>query len=219
MPTLGPKRKKPRASASQDGVSKGESQIVYSEMERVTHKSEQELRRAAKKVLGFETQKAIKKLKDLQTTTTTAKEATKSQTKKLNAATRNLDLVKTVTIDLITSVSLRRLGLKHTGMGNDPLLTSPETVKKLVEKCIAQKTLKTLMDSLNVKIVNVRKKDMAASEAPKSKKGKKRAREEKAVTGSEWSKGYEGQQGVFLTLNGNDEEEEVRRRLRNKKFM
>lgn len=176
---------------------------------------------AAKKVLGFETQKAIKKLKDLQTTTTTAKEAPKSQTKKLNAATRNLDLVKTVTIDLITSVSLRRLGLKHTGMGNDPLLTSPETVKKLVEKCIAQKTLKILMDSLNVKIVNVRKKDMAASEAPKSKKGKKRAREEKAVTGSEWSKGYEGQQGVFLTLNGNDdeEEEEVRRRLRNKKIM
>ncbi|GMH99984.1 hypothetical protein TrST_g6177 [Triparma strigata] len=209
MPTLGPKRKKPRAAASSDEATLSSSQIVYSPMERITHKSELELRRAAKKALGFETQKSIKRLKELQQSSPTP--PTKSSTKKLNAATRNLSLVKAVSVDLLASVSLRRLGVKHTGVGNDPLTNLPpdsdaEGVKKIVERCIGNNTFKKVMDELNVKIVEVRKREMERSEAPKSKKGKKRAREDRKVTGSEWSKGYQGQQGVFLNLNGSGED-------------
>ena len=83
-------------------------------------------------------------------------------------------------------------------------------MKTAVERCLAAAAFGEALDGINVKATAnrraaVRQSDIDGGAAPPSKKQKKRdaerRKEEKKEKG-EWSKGYAGQRGVFLTLNG-----------------
>jgi len=211
---LGPKRKAPRALVTPtDAVSLDQSKVL--------HQCTISLNRAAKKVVAFELRKVVKKKKDAATTTAT----TTTTTTKDSHLTASIDRLKSLDQSLLTNTLLRRLGLAHTGVNNCPLdghcatlaANVSKSFKQFVEKLISTKTVSDAMDECNAKVTASRRKVIRRHEidegvAPPSKKQKKKDAErlKKEQTKNNWSKGggYTGQQGVFLTLNGDAEQED-----------
>jgi len=195
--------KKPKASTSDSSSSDEDdaAQTSYTPSDRLNHKVRTSVRRSVKKSLSLELRKISKRIKD--SFTSAAK----------TSALSDQVLTKGLPKEVICRVIERRLGMGYKGIGNDPLENHLLTIsdsgvrtrtKDTCERLIKSSCVREIMDSGNEELVRMRRREMG--DGGRGKKRKK-GQVDRMATKGEWSKGYEGQQGVFLTLNGDAEEE------------
>ncbi|GMI47833.1 hypothetical protein TrCOL_g12335 [Triparma columacea] len=168
-------------------------------MERLEHKIRVSIRRALKTSVQNEIRKQKRKIKE---------GVQEKKCGKTDAAECVISALESMGREVLERVVERRLGMGYRGVGNDPFdkyLEGLERAERRVAKEVGERVLGTAgvrkcMDEGNEELVKMRKREMGEGKGKKRKKG-----EDRKATRGEWSKGYEGQQGVFLTLNGDTE--------------
>jgi len=206
MPSLGPKQKRPRSE---------QSQYQYTDEEKLTTNATNVLRREIKQVKNQEVAKVAKRLKS----------SNSFEEKQLE---KELAALKAVDNQIVMAVCFRRLGLANTGMGNDPLEKYEKShpgdtfFRGFTEKLLSSSQLCSVMDNLNKKVTNHRRKMLAESEKLSIQKSigtKKRKKNEKGgnpnadssspppPSSNVWSKkpkmnNFTSQSGVFLSFDG-----------------
>ncbi len=192
MVKLGPKVKPPRSTLKKD-------------VDPTLHFCTVELRRASKKAISNESRKARRRVKEA------ADARGEDGDKRRRRAADYGEAVGGLGAGVVVEECLRRLGVANTGVGRSPLeafLGGREgererlDVKKAFERVVAQAEFSACMDRLNKRVSDQRRRELDKTEGVR---GRKRKAEEKG----NWSKGYEGQRGVFCNLNGEEEEEDV----------
>ncbi|GMI58520.1 hypothetical protein ScalyP_jg10342 [Parmales sp. scaly parma] len=207
MPGLGPKKKKPRSE---------QQQYKFTEHEKITTLATTQLRRELKQIKTKELLQAKKKLK--------TSEATSKQTN-IDLINKHIDFVNSVDLTIIVNVCLRRIGLSHIGPNNDPLSqyeeghpseeqVYPKRFRNFVEKTLNNKKICEVLDGLNVRVNDMRRKVLVQSEnidggVQKSIGKRKRPKNSAAPPPpptNNWSKkhkreNYNSTSGVFLQMN------------------
>ena len=143
MPSLGPKKKKPRSL---------QQQYQYSPLEKLTTHATTTLRREIKSLKSIEVAKISTKIKVAESPPL--------------SLTQLLFETKNAPNQTILDVCFRRLGLDHTGLNNDPLAIhenkhpDDKFLRPFTEKLLSSPKLCAVMDQLNKKVTDHRRKQL-----------------------------------------------------------